>query len=285
MAHPKSYHHTFEDVGELVAAAKRPPVVEGNRSQWNHHTPVPGWYCQDRASVHTMHEGMERLLDPTFPAGVARVERLSAAVDMPSPVSIKRRMTRGDHGDEVDMQRVWTGHLETAWTRAKRMATPNVARVLIGVFVSSSAATDSDRMAWRGVAALALADALEKAGYSVAIRVISRSTLNCAAPDVRADVDVALKREGQPLDLHRAASMIASPLLFRAAILGHNAQCAPFQVREGLSTSNHERASVDASGFDASFIVTRAVESQATAQAWLAKAVQDIEARNSTQGA
>jgi hypothetical protein len=273
----------YESLDTLLAEAFQAPHVAANlRLQDWRRVEGDGWYCNDRKNIAGTADARRAFSEPLFPAGVARLERLAEKLEAPTPVSIRRKPVRGDHGDEVDMSRVWTGHLETAWTRAARTVTPNVARVLIGVFVGGVSDLRAEALAWRGAAGLALAAALDGAGFAVEVRAVRRSLLILSGGETGPEhsVDVTIKAVGQPLDTHKAASLIASPLLFRGILLPHAATHARAVLDTGSSrTVTAAPTMQDTAGFDFVCCVPHEVLSQSAAQAWITKTLTQIEAK------
>lgn len=279
-----TYAYSYDSIAELVEASMLAPVHADNkalaRQLAGDMNQGRGWVCADRPEIKGARQAVAAMAEPLFQAGVARIERLMSQLVVPDPVSIKRRMRRDDHGDELDMQRVWQGELDQAWTHAKRMHAPTAQRVIVGVFLGCLANEGSDVVAWRGVAALALAQALETAGYSVRVVAMARATL-WDGLDSKTAEDVVVKAENEQLDLHRAASLVASTLLFRAVLLMHRVVKCTREIGDSISGTDYARAGeIDASGFDYACVAGRDCEGAGKAQAWIAKHVEAIQTRN-----
>lgn len=275
----------FDNVAELLATLKV------SRFPGNDHIHADaegerGWMCSDRPDVTNYKHAIAAMAEPKFDAGVKRIETLARKIDVPAPRSIRRRLTRGDHGDELDMSRVWNGDLENAWTRATRQASQGASRVLVQVFVGAPSSTKSEQVAWRGVAALALADALEQAGYTVNVEAMRRANLACSGNTARHDISVTVKADGEPLDLHRAASLIASTLLFRGVMLEHAARNAPMQINSTISQTTYDRAKADTGrhGYDFACLATDGVKDAASATAWVKAQIAALDATHDGAG-
>lgn len=281
---------SYDSVADLIAATQRAPIVPENKNSFsgiggNGRPSSRGWMCSDRPDVRDPETALRALAEPLFPQGAARVERLAREIQAPAPVSIRRRMRRGDHGDELCMSRVWQGDLDNAWTRAQRVHTINASRVLISVYCGASAYVDSETIAWRGVAAVALADALEAAGYTVAIRVIERSTLINRNGE-KIDVNVTIKPEGTPLDVHRVANVIASPMFFRGVILAHEIVYSPTKISPGVSYPDAARATDEPMpGFDFTCLVSTDVSNAGAASVWVGEQVKKLDVLNGEEAA
>lgn len=271
---------SYDSLSELVSDAMRRTPAYADNHLARHETDMgAGWMCSDRRHIRDFASAARAMSEPLFPAGVARIERLTKLINAPTPVSIRRRVVRGAEGDELSMQHVWQGDLDHAWSRAKRQHTVAASRVLINVFVGAPSGESSEGIAWRGVAALALADALEAGGYTVAIRAMRRSSLLGRGNH---DVDVTIKPEGEPLDLHKAASLIASTLLFRGVLLRHAVMNCETLVGGGISSTSYERQDDvrDAQGFDACFVAGREISNARAASDWVSAAIASLDERN-----
>ena len=102
--------------------------------------------------------------------GAERLKRLTSQVKAQEAMSVRRRRTRGDFGNEVDMQRVYSGQLDRAWSRTKRDSIKTGRKnITLICSVGNTYKVPAEEFLWRGAAACALTDALEKAGYRVQI--------------------------------------------------------------------------------------------------------------------
>lgn len=282
-------HFSYDSLSELVESFRTPIVCAENKRLWAQTADTSnykrGWFCADRPHVEGWAKALKELDTPLFPQGVARIENQIARLAIPSPVSIKRKVHRSDHGDELDMQRVWQGDLDRAWSRAKRTHTTAASRVFIGICAGLSYGTKSDAVAWRGVAALALCDALESNGYVVRVVVFNRSAYsfehNESSRDAKHDMDVTIKGDGEQLDLHKAASLVASTLLARGIMYQHCAHYAPHKLSSGWAyCEDEQRLPTDVAGFDLSCIVPTSVNDEQSAQAWLTNQSARIDTKN-----
>lgn len=91
-------------------------------------------------------------------------------VQLPTPRSIKRKKSwNADDGDDVDLDRMWAG--QEYWQKTSRQALSGSPIVTIVCNVSASSTYDTTSLFWKGAAAIALADILERAGYRVNVLV------------------------------------------------------------------------------------------------------------------
>lgn len=269
-ADPKHYQFKWDSVEELMSLIDKPVFVnEGNRRQWdstNRYT-EPDWLCNDRRPRNRT-EVLSHLRNPMFPDGVERIETMAKKLIAPTPTSRRRKPRRGDAGDDLDMDRVWQGDLEHAWTYTKREVTVGPARILIVVNIGANGSVESTAMARRGTAALALCTALTAAGYTVAVVAANDSEL-IAAGNPRYSMELTLVPAGGEIDIHKLASMVASPLLFRGVVMMQRLLCASEVLGEGIGRSNAiDPETVDTSGFDYVAIM-QDTYNMAEAQSWV----------------
>lgn len=159
-----------------------------------------------------------RTIDAGWPEGQASVQALLDKVSAAeaTPVDRRRRLSRSDTGDALDMGAVYRGRLDIAWTRATRRASYGPQKIDLLANMICSGVADSSVLQWRGAAAIALADKLEAAGYMVRIVVgfggeteVGHQTVSCR---------ICVKDYDKPLDIATAAA-VTLPGFFRA--LGH----------------------------------------------------------------
>ena len=83
----------------------------------------------------------------------------------------RRKRSRGDNGMAVDMERVYNGQLETAWTRMKHVQKiqQSPRNVVVFIDVSTAASVSASSSLWRGALAFGITQYLIQAGYSVKV--------------------------------------------------------------------------------------------------------------------
>lgn len=113
---------------------------------------------------------MDRIVNG-YPEGVRMVEEFVTPLraSLPRAVGIGRRLIRGDTGDHLDIHAVNRGAVDKAWAQSKRLIRPGRSSITLAVDICANAGTSSDKLAWRGIAALAVAEIMGKAGYNVEI--------------------------------------------------------------------------------------------------------------------
>ena len=262
----------FETLADFVDAAENGRQVNAaNASHTAHHMEAnrAEWYGIDNAP--TLPE-VAAVVRSGWQDGAARTARASDALDVPRVPSIRRRRIRGDHGDAIDIDRVYSGALDTAWSRVARAECSAPPRVLIAVDSIAIAYQRAEAMFWKGAAATALADALTAAGY--AVKCISAFEGNNYGH--RVSCRVTCKDYRAPWDLATAAASLALPGFFRA--LGHAwyTRHATWECGPGMTvltlTEKHLRddGDVDASHV---FIAHQLITNKNEAIAWIRKCI------------
>ncbi|HEX7646342.1 MAG TPA: hypothetical protein VF450_02905 [Noviherbaspirillum sp.] len=225
---------------------------------------------------------------PTDPAGIAkrlmlgyqegaeRVRAMRETISLPSMVNVRRRPVWGEQGDFVDMDRVRAGQLDTAW-RGVRKVTCQPPRVLILADTGANFLVEAEAMAWRGVAALALADALNAAGYQVGI-VQGHKLKIYADGNYRLLITTVVKPFRAPLSVLDLASAIVLPATFRSIGLGASWYLADKDLSGGCGC-HVDMGTVDAPdmGQNLTVVLDSNICDAATARTWVEQQIQTIE--------
>lgn len=273
---------SFSSVAEVLAALDKAPAHPSNDWLTNAHAGEiwgRGGICEDRG-ISTPREARRALANPMFPAGVERIQRLAAQINAPTPVSVRRVARRAPQGDELDMQRVWNGELDTAWREMARAARVGPARVLIAVNASISGGESAETLAWRGVAALALAEALLGAGHMV--RVVSAYQGRTAdSASSRFTCECVVMDCGEAFDIHKAASLLASGLLARGILYDLQTRSSIYPVNKSIGyVEPLSEETLNRVGFDTIAIADSSIHNAKSAEKWIGEQVAIIDARN-----
>lgn len=279
MTHRHKY--LFETM-DALAKVHSLPFAYAENAHTSYQTPATfssDWYCQDRP-VFNWADIKKHLESPLFQQGVDRISALASEISAPVPVSRRRKPIQSDAGDELDQQRVWQGDLEHAWRATRREQSTGPSRVLILINAAASWNVSSQEMAIRGAAALALADALVSAGYTVQISAAVESKLTNTAK-TRYSAEVVLLSASAMLDLHKLASLIASALLFRGVLMDHMTRVCPTALAPGVGYLEDLKSdTVDATGYDyVATIENGQLCNEYDAKQWLAATVAALQAR------
>lgn len=217
MSHQALKDGRYESISDFIAAVNFPCLHDKNKEHWSKLMTTnyggDGWYGADCKTGHDVvkimnegwREGQERMDD---------MRRDIGEIDL-VPIDRRRRPTRSDMGDIVDMPSVWGGRLDIAWKTAKRTTTRGPQKIELCANMLCSGGEDADVLFWRGAAAALLADMLEQAGYMVRLVVAFGGRENTNG---RVSCRIIVKDHGMPLDVASTSATIL-PGFFRA--LGH----------------------------------------------------------------
>jgi len=202
----------YESVSEYIEAANTVCRNKKNAEMVRH------FQSEDRGTWYgascSTGKDVQRLVNEGWQAGRERVDSFLTKLEaiQLAPRDMRRRLTRGDAGDHLDIAAVYAGRHQSAWTRAKRRDGQGPQRVDIVANMLCAGADNSEVLFWRGAAAVALCDKLEAAGYMVRLIV--------GFGDRSGDVScrITVKNHDMPMDLATASSVIL-PGFFRS--IGH----------------------------------------------------------------
>lgn len=208
MAHGDNRKELFDSASELLAdidsGRKELRWMESGADRWNH-------TAKDARGDEPASAVMRRLLTEGWQDGASLVAEMAVDLIDVMPRVIRRRPRWTDAGDEIEMQRVYNGDLDHAWRRTVRASGRGPQRVQIAVDCIATGGTNAKSMLFRGAAAVALADGLTAAGYSVQIVSAFRGD--------NARLGVITKSYTAPVDIQSLAATTVHPGFFR--ILGH----------------------------------------------------------------
>lgn len=271
---------TFTLFDFLATVESAPCVVAANeaaREAWRRRNNFE-WCGLDANAGPSPTEATIALARNGWAEGVNLLSDVPTDKDPPTPRTIRRRLRWGDYGDDVDMQRIWAGQLETAWRRPTKAQANGPARVRIIVDSIAYGSEDSASMRWRGVAALRLSDALTEAGYSVQVES-GFTALGSDDANNKYVLRTIVKPYEAPLDLAALAATTALPAFFRA--LGHEWHliAAPGQIISNSFFVDPLEVKFFADANDAAPLVlaTSAIKTAESAVEWVRKSIQQIE--------
>lgn len=203
--------------------------IEGNQWGWmgldGEHKPGENHFT---ATARLCREGYRK--------GVDLMAKVADKITAPTPKTVRRYQRWQEHGDDVEMQRIWAGSLDNAWRGTHRDTRHGPQRVRILIDAIESGGNGADGMRWRGVAALKLSDLLTEAGYSVQVE----SVISCkdSSSDRLFKLRTIVKEYEQPLDVLTLAATTCLPAFFRSlmhtwglAVAVNNRYGVSYQVR------------------------------------------------------
>lgn len=191
------------------------------------------YLCSKWYGVPSLQDALRVCDTETWPEGVARMQReLDLMLDIPPPRSIKRRATWSDQGDSLDIHKVYSGQLDTAWRKTSRRARPASQSIVLIAPMTISRHEHADKAFWCGAAIIKLCDVLMQVGYNVSI--IGMHSTRSAVSRNRAFDSVTMKKADAPLDLGALVTSLAFAGFMRTkAFISINS--LPWQVGDGAN--------------------------------------------------
>lgn len=235
------------------------------------------WY-----GAPTPEEAAQRVLTG-WPEGASKLQEALAQIDVPTPVSLRRKLHRSDQGDELDIHSVNRGDLDHAWTSRKRKHTRSRMTVRIVAQTNLLAEVSAEELFWRGAAAVKLADMLTNAGYSVEIiGALASHTIVGMDGDLLATFP--LKTAEQPLDIEALAGVLCNAGFHRIwgfryyYAVARGRHSSPGAARSDRNGNVMKRNDFAADGTQ-TFIIPYTTMSRDAAQHWLEDAVKALDAK------
>lgn len=198
------------ELAHASAGLDMPPVGAGNTAlnarndrQLNDSDHTHWYGCTGKDALVRLKQG--------WPEGAEEMRRNLRYLEVPI-IPRRRRMRFGWDG-EVDVERVLFNEPEPFRQHAKVMAPV----VRLTVDVGANGGTSGDSLKWRGTTALAIADSLTQAGFSVEIVIMERANYMWHHPGPQGDTYTILKlKDAQaPLNLNILSGAIMTAAAFR----------------------------------------------------------------------
>lgn len=267
VAEPRQYAEKIKDESRRNMAVRHATGESCNGSD-----------LQKWLGAPTVSEFFNRL-DKGWADGADRLMKL--AVREFSTLSVRRRRTRGDQGDEVDMQAVWRGDMSRAWTRTRRQSRPAMRQVNIVCNLCASAGTSSDTLFWRGASALRLAAALSEAGYNVGIYGGEAGDgTGSMVNNLTVAQFIEIKSPDMPLDVSSLAALTCMSGFFRTSLFAGiviGCDLVGDTANASLGSPNHKLAPLAEQVGLTGCVFQPEVNSQSSAEQWIEQALAQIE--------
>lgn len=218
-------------------------------------------------------DGVYEAIESGWADGAQSLLRMFGDLPQVKPCqSVRRVLKRGDHGDEFDIHRLYSGGLDQAWTRRARGHRVSVKGVTIVCATGASHRISAEDMFWRGVCALSICDTLTQAGYSV--EVIGTGGVSHAdkaqSPNVKHQASVTLKSHEQQLDIESLAACLALAGFARTVMFRKLAE-ADYDIAGNFGVT------LEPQGFaDDALIVPASITNRTAAIKWLSEAILKI---------
>lgn len=254
----------FDSVCEYVHEALNPVRNRAGWATWEHYNDADwagmGGPCKLSDVAETTTTGWQ--------AGADKLIKAQESMDIPRLPSIRRHAVWSDRGDEIDMPRVYSGRLDSAWRRTqKSKASSGVPRVRIVADCMAAGSVNAEDMFWRGAAAVILCDALTAAGYAVEMLSAFHGSDH--------EVSVTVKPFNGPCAMTDLAATTASPAFFR--IIGHAFVAGHFDQSGNGSMSVHSIEEWPSDDVAKCFIVPHSITTREECAAWVAKSVLELD--------
>lgn len=176
----KEYHLWYDSFEEMEA--QMPKDINRVREnadlaanqRYRHTIDSYRWYgCESyAAAISKVKNGWPELMELLQD----KIERLKRRVDLGTVEAVaiesrRRKRSRQDYGDHLDMTRVWSGQLDTAWERPTRrmVLLPSQRHATIYVDLALRSRDSSGCGVWRAAAAYCMFEMLTRLGISTEI--------------------------------------------------------------------------------------------------------------------
>lgn len=234
-------HVIYESLEELEALAL--PACKANnmhayRASVENQSYGTSWFGiagDGNAAREKILHGWPELLDRLRP--MLNQLELDEAVAPHRAIVRRRKMTRGDYGDVLDIHRVYSGELDRAWARPKRQNLYGVTDRCATIVVNSGvlATTAFDETLWRVATALKISDLLQSSGRSVEIYV-GGTAKELGYTVYEARTYCRIKEYTQPLPVERLAAMCSAAFHRTYTFMARGAINAQISASMGASS-------------------------------------------------
>lgn len=202
-----------------------------------------GWEDVREAARAEWPEGMDLV--------ASMAEELASSCQIARPRSRRRVPRWAEDGDEFDRER-WEAGREDCWRVCRREAAAAPSVITLVFNVSTRSGVGPGAILWRGAAALALADVLEREGYRVEVWGVNCAT-RCYQSGAGVFHAVRVKAASAPLDLAALASAVSGWFYRTVFFQSYRCEEKRGQVRPSLGrpaclTSDHPSVAALAQG-------------------------------------
>jgi hypothetical protein len=273
----------YDSITELEADCIARPLARTNNRDVFAYTVSSGdcamyagarrWYGVDSLAT------VQRCIREGYPEGAERVDALYDAIapSLPRAVDFRRKRTRADQGDSLDIHAVNRGALDKAWETVQRRASLGSGLIRIVADVAGNCNVSAEALQWRGVAALALTRAMTKAGYSVELVAgqVGQGMFR-RHPELHGVTTVTVKPRYAAVDTATLAASLCLPGFFRyagfASII-RQADEQGYDADRGLGRCVQLETLLPVPEKITQLIVPERVNTRESAQAWVVEAV------------
>jgi len=236
--HGCAFNREFESFQEVIDTAKYSEANSG-------HTSVP--LFSGKANKSEWRGGFSGLseykafVNAGWPEGGRKIREAIGSLTVPGVRSIRRQPVWSSEGDDIEIQKVYNGELDTAWrttTRVQRQGGVSHVRVVVNDTMNGD--HDADDALWRGAVGCVLVDALEEAGYRVELSLYdyAKGTYVGDGPSKSLAI-TRIKGFDEPLDINKVAATACNAGFLRVAMFAQMITCEK-QAHHGLGMAIHK---------------------------------------------
>lgn len=269
-----------DGLAALFAACEQKCVLSANecRMQTKRDGQYGSWHGAPAGA--TNWAGLKNLLTHGWAAGAEKVRAGIGQVQTPVMRSVRRRGRWAETGDELSLDRMYAGQLDTMWRTTSRQQVTAPSRVRIVADVGALADVPAGNLFWRGAAASALANTLQAAGYAVQVEA---AWYTVKYTELRGNETFGIQHVVKPWDKPTTLSMLAASIacvtFYRGVLFSAICRWAPEPVGEHIGYTRAVRPEylVPCPGA-VTLIVPQSVLSAGAAREWVTQQVAALEA-------
>ncbi len=204
----KNYSIHYNSFEELLGDKCK---TTANQERWDGHrrTSSNNWYGRNCNSVSDFVSHVENGWQELTTEVKAKADTLKLNPDTLSPMivqSMRRKRIRSDSGSDLDIHRVYQGHLDTAWASTRHEVQSTRKRAAhIYINIDGNANENAIASQWRAAAAYRVCEMLQRSGFSVEITVGTSSSDSFRNGPHYCHMTFTAKASSMPLDLNRLA--------------------------------------------------------------------------------
>lgn len=237
------YHVWFESLEEMEIEMPA-MIARCNQYRWESsvtesRSGASWFYASSAGEAFTkIRDGWPELVATLEPM----IEQLRKRFSMGTAAAVntevrRRKIRRGASGDSLDMNRVWNGDLDHAWSKPEKFPRLSASQRYATIFAdcSASACVRAPDTLWRAAAAYCMIELLTRMGINTEVWSGASGSNNFSergAP-YKFRSGVRIKEFTQPLNENRLATMLCAPF-YRTWLFGAY-MAGPWRVSGGLA--------------------------------------------------
>ena len=217
-----------------------------------------------------------------WPEGVVKIKQALGEIKMPTLTDIRRKGVWGDTGDELSVDRLYSGQMDRCWRDSKRGVVRRPPP--LHIFCDISVNCHGDALFWRGAVQCAFAEAAVAVGHRVCLeQVINIEGLTRSGSGFLSVTRI--KDYDAPLNPAAMAAIGASVASLRLTDFGHCVQVPETIIGYGAPhpitvPRLRVRGIIDEQAH--TLLIPQTMTTKAEALAWIAKVCADLEGRVTT---